>query len=77
MGQGVAILVVFSSEAFLVEFAGSYWALFRPLALMGQHVAPQVSNNTTAVRSRTDASAPSFTVIFTARLREPRSVRRH
>jgi hypothetical protein len=42
VGQGVAILVVPSRESLLVIFTGSYWAFFRTLGLVSEHMHPEI-----------------------------------
>ena len=49
MGKGMAILVVLTSEAFLVIGTGRNWALLGSLGLMCKHVCFQILEWSTAV----------------------------
>jgi hypothetical protein len=50
MGQGVAILVVFASEALGVVLASRDWALLRPFRLVSEHVCLEIFEDAATVR---------------------------
>lgn len=60
--QGVTVLVIFTSKAFLMVLARHNWALFGPLWLMGQHMSLEILEYPTAIRVGT--STPFSAVIL-------------
>ena len=74
MGKGMAILVVLTSEAFLVIGTGRNWALLGSLGLMCKHVCFQILEWSTAVWMR--AASPLFAIIVETIAIRTRTVQR-
>ena len=74
MGKGMAILVVLTSEAFLVIGTCRNWALLGSLGLMCKHMRFQILEWSTAVRMR--AASPLFAIVVETIAIRSRTVQR-
>lgn len=62
MGQRVSILIVFSSEAFLVIFASQDGTFLWPFCLVSKHMSLEVLEDFAAIQKRTSASLAILTI---------------
>lgn len=64
VGQGVSVLIVLSSEAFLVIFTGQDGAFFGPFRLMGQHMSLEVLEDFATVGVGTSSLLAALIVLL-------------